>query len=296
MTQKLAKFLTILLNLFTAITSTQEQETGSENAGGRPYHESSPYELEALKKKTYFLNTRLDRTEIIGISSFATYTFNYTDQETKKDFYDAKNTFILIRSAAVYIRTFERPWFFMTFDGYGPILEMNLALRFINRTRFTAMHMDVNTRQLLLASNDLRLRVFDLKEKPAGGDGEMGWEMDLVQNLDTGHSQGLLEEGYMVRSIAKLPDEKVFLMSSNRFEILKVDGSGGNFSVSVYPNPIDDIRFFKTPSKAYEFKQEVYPYFVATSLNDNMNVIMDYTKMKALRFFSLSLIPSKLKN
>ena len=97
----------------------------------------------------------------------------------------------------------------------------------------------------------------------------------------------------MVRSIAKIPDQRVFLMSSNRFEIIKVELKTSQ--VSVFTNPIDEIRFLVAPHQVYKLKEEVFPLFVATSLNSNMNMMMDYTTMKPVRFFSISLIPSKLK-
>ena len=98
------------------------------------YQKIRPYQTLFWKRKTYFLNTGLDRFEIIGTSSFTTYLFNHTDKSSLKGYYDAINTFVLVRSSTIYAKSFIRPWYFMTSEKTELNLQMHQVLSFGNTT------------------------------------------------------------------------------------------------------------------------------------------------------------------
>ena len=287
------------------------------------YQNCLPSSVVSIRSKQFILRPNNTQEQILSVSSLVNYqnsetaSFETEGTNSERMLYHTYLTFLTVLPTGIYLKTLQDNWFNMNYKEYSTTSIMSQVFDPGNFSRITVARTSANSPRIIFVDSNLNLTVLEMrlnttatkqtstgKEKEKEQEGpslNFSYSVNKITSINLERlDQRAKDEKNIVRSLAKIPESDTFLVSADRFEILKVDlrmAPRGNVKrVTRFTNPLDWIRFIVCAHKVYRFRGQRFPLFVATSLLDNMNVVMDYTTMKPLRFFSLALIQGeKLK-
>ena len=215
---------------------------------------------------------------------------------------------ITVMQRGIYFKIFNRTW-----KDLDPRADENTLMNNLFEVpisnNITASKLERNSSVIAVAYQNLTVEIIDLKDIREKVDKEGKVSFDFPSRLiDTTYRYGK-EEGDEILAIGHIPASDYLVFASNRFEILKIDRKSGKI-VKVEKNPLDKIGMIEAPCLSHRANQdpfnpesaknpEISPKnlnqaqkstFIATGAEDPMNAVIDWTTMKAVRFFSMHLL------
>lgn len=245
-------------------------------------HGASPFNSRVERYSSWYVDYELRaREELINPSG--------------NDRYDAFITMMTVMNDGVYYRALNETWRKLESPDYIG-LGLDTAMTFGMENQVTAALGAGNDSIVMIANQDLKVRVLDFRLKEADGSIKIINEVDALYGEDEGD--------YEIRSMWKIPYTSKVVFSSNRYELIKFDYLTGE--KQVFENKLGPIRFVAGPVETDDPGKEPYnpnndrsqvpqhirdklelPYFIMTGHERPMNMILDWTTLEPVFFFNL---------
>ena len=237
-----------------------------------------------------------------------------TDATTERGVFEPLLRMVTTMRRGVYFKRFKQTW-----RDLGPRdddnTQMDKLFEHPVSNPITASHMERNQSLVAVAYKNLTVEVIDIRtatlEKK---DNTTHYVFNSVK-IDTSYKYGR-EDDHEVLAIGQIPGSEYLILSSNRFEILKIDKIKGKI-ILTEKNPLEKIGIIAIPSLSHLTKMHPFnpksikdpqiskknmglgqqTIFMATGADDPMNAIIDWTTLKPIRFLSnhLAFISSKTR-
>ena len=304
---------TILIEKTTQIENSQPSSDHSSCLNLKERYQDCPLRnLTMSRKRQFLLKTPNHGEQILAFTGYTAYKPTIRESSgNQKQLYDAYQTFLVCTPSGVFRKELKHHWLYVNehTELYPTFMEMESIFKPHADQRIEKCYMEVDSRKVIMVDNDLNFTVIEIKEFNFSANSDQKLEekkFEIFYNFSLNETQKRYEDGDRVYAIARLPESQMLVMSRSRFEFFKFDlnlRNRENFNKSseqtfknmteeVFESTIDEIRLIVVPHKLYQFERLRSPLMVMTSLNDNMNVMLDYSSMKPLRYFSIALITS----
>ena len=219
-----------------------------------------------------------------------------------KGLYDPFLRLITVMERGIYFKKFTKTW-----KDIDPRAEENLAMTKLFElpisNPITTSMIERNQSLVAVAYKNLTVEVIDINSAKKNG---LNFMFNSVR-FDARFKYGV-EEDHQVLAIGHIPASDFLIFSSNRFEIIKADRRAGKIENRA-KNPIDKIGILAFPCLSHRTEQDPFnpnstkdpeisekhikmghkKYFIAVGADDPMNVVMDWTTLKPVKFFSMHL-------
>lgn len=221
--------------------------------------------------------------QLIGSSYKVDYIKNSNSGE-ERDTYTPILSFFTIFSDGIFNSSLDKKWkdldHYTTRDYTFEIFYENPS------SEITAFNMNHNSNFLSIALKNLDFLIFDLEKKNSKEN------FKILKFSEMNISR--FEQGSIFESIASIPYSDFLISSFSRFDLVKIGKLDG--SVEFFDNPLDEIQKFAVVNEidySGNSPQVHQSHFIGTSKYSSINFIGDYTTMKPIYFFSISLFISK---